>query len=80
MCVSCLILCDPMNCSPPNSSVHGIFQARILEWVAFPTPENLTDTTLTNGDFHYKCKCILQKGNINLGMGFPLAQALKYDL
>ena len=27
-------LCDPMDCSPPASSVHGIFQARILEWVA----------------------------------------------
>ena len=27
-------LCDPMNCSPPGSSVHGILQARILEWVA----------------------------------------------
>ena len=26
-------LCDPMDCSPPGSSVHGIFQARILEWV-----------------------------------------------
>ena len=31
---SCLTLCDPMDCSPPDSSVHGIFQARILEWVA----------------------------------------------
>ena len=30
----CLTLCTPMNCSPPNSSVHGISQARILEWVA----------------------------------------------
>ena len=30
----CLTLCDPMDCSPPGSSVHGIFQARILEWVA----------------------------------------------
>ena len=29
-----LTLCDPMNCSPLGSSVHGIFQARILEWVA----------------------------------------------
>ena len=28
---SCLTLCDPMHCSPPGSSVHGIFQARILE-------------------------------------------------
>ena len=26
--------CDPMDCSPPGSSVHGILQARILEWVA----------------------------------------------
>ena len=31
---SCQTLCEPMNCSPPASSVHGIFQARILEWVA----------------------------------------------
>ena len=31
---SCPILCDPMDCSLPGSSVHGIFQARILEWVA----------------------------------------------
>ena len=29
-------LCDPMDCSPPGSSVHGVFQARILEWVAIP--------------------------------------------
>ena len=33
---SCLILCDPMKYSPPCSSVHGILQARILEWVAIP--------------------------------------------
>ena len=33
---SCPTLCSPMNCSPPDSSVHGIFQARILEWVAIP--------------------------------------------
>ena len=31
---SCLTLCDPMDCSPPGSSVHGISQARILGWVA----------------------------------------------
>ena len=29
----CLTVCDPMDCSPPGSSVHGILQARILEWV-----------------------------------------------
>ena len=32
----CLTLCDPMDCSPPGSFVHGILQARILEWVASP--------------------------------------------
>ena len=31
---SCLLLCNPKDCSLPGSSVHGIFQARILEWVA----------------------------------------------
>ena len=31
---SCLTPCDAMGCSLPNSSVHGVFQARILEWVA----------------------------------------------
>ena len=31
---SCPTLCDPMDCSLPGSSVHGVFQARILEWVA----------------------------------------------
>ena len=33
---SCPTLCNPMDCSPPDSSVHGILQARILEWVAIP--------------------------------------------
>ena len=33
---SCLILFEPMDDRPPGSSVHGIFQARILEWVAIP--------------------------------------------
>ena len=31
---SCLTLCNPMDCSPPDSSAYGILQARILEWVA----------------------------------------------
>ena len=39
----CLTLCDPMDCSPPGSSVHGILQARILEWVAMPSSRDLPD-------------------------------------
>ena len=33
----CSTLCNTMDCSPPGSSVHGSFQARILEWVAMPS-------------------------------------------
>ena len=36
---SCLTLCDPMDCSTPGSSVHGIFQARVLEWGAIALGE-----------------------------------------
>ena len=36
---SCLNLSDPMDCSPPGSSVHGIFQAKVLEWDAIAYPD-----------------------------------------
>ena len=36
VCVSCSVVCDPMDCSMPGTSVHGILQARILEWVVMP--------------------------------------------
>ena len=41
---SCLTLCDPVDCSPPGSSVHGILQARILEWGAMPSFRNFPDS------------------------------------
>ena len=43
---SCLTLRDPMDCSLPGSSAHGIFQARVLEWGALPSPSILDDTYL----------------------------------
>ena len=54
---SCLTLFGPMNCSPPGSSVHGILQASILEWVAFPSfreafqPRDQTQVSHTAGGF-----------------------------
>ena len=39
----CLTLCDAIDGSPPGSSVHGIFQARILEWVAIAFSGNAGD-------------------------------------
>ena len=54
---SCPTLCDPMDCNPPGSSVHGILQARILEWVAIPFsrgsswPRDLTYVSCFAGRF-----------------------------
>ena len=42
---SCLTLCDPRDGSPPGSSVHGILQARVLEWGAIATSATMTETT-----------------------------------
>ena len=58
----CLTLCDPMDCSPPGFYVHGILQARVLEWVAMPSsrgnlpdpgikPRSLTSTALAGRFF-----------------------------
>ena len=56
---SCLILCDPVDCSPPGSSLCGVLQARVLEWVAMPSsrgpaklgvdPESLMSPTSSGG-------------------------------
>ena len=49
-------LCDPMDCSPTGSSVYGILQARILEWVAIPfsrgssQPRDLTQVSALQAD------------------------------
>ena len=37
---SCPTLYNPMDCSPPGSSIHGIFQARVLEWGAIAFSDN----------------------------------------
>ena len=53
----CPTLCGPMDCSPPGSFVHGIPQARILEWVAMPfsressRPKDGTQVSLIAGRF-----------------------------
>ena len=46
---SYLILCDPMDCSPPGFSVHGILQARILVWVAILFSRDLPDPKVEPG-------------------------------
>ena len=44
---SCPTLQDPMNCSPPGSSVHGIFQARVLEWGAIAFSKQVSFNFMT---------------------------------
>ena len=43
---TCPTLCDSMDCSLPGSSVHGILQARILEWGAIPFSKGLTSESV----------------------------------
>ena len=40
-------LYDPMDCSPPGSSIHGIFQARVLSGLPFPSPGDLPNPGIT---------------------------------
>ena len=46
---SCPALCNPKDCSPPGSSVHGFLQARILEWLPFPFPGDLPNPGIKPG-------------------------------
>ena len=62
MCAqSCLTLCNPMDCSPPGSSAHGILQARILEWVSNSSsressrPRDWTCVSCTGRQILYHC-------------------------
>ena len=51
---SCPILRDPMDCSPPGSSVHGIFQSRVLEWGAIAFSKNVLYPLLNLESYSFK--------------------------
>ena len=63
--------CDPMGCSPPGSSVHGILQARILEWVVIPSskgssqPREGTLVSYIEGNFFF-FYCLSHQGSLCL--------------
>ena len=50
---SCPALCNPMDCSPPSSSVHGILQARVLEGLPFPSPHDLPNPGFEPGSSEF---------------------------
>ena len=62
---SYLTLCNPMDCSPPSSFVHGILQARILEWVAVPSSRGSSPNTK---------KCLLNTTLYDLRISMPHAR------
>ena len=54
---SCLTLRDPMDCTLPGSSAHGIFQARVLEWGAIAFPDIFISLPLTEHELHEAETC-----------------------
>ena len=78
---SCPSLCDPMDCSPPGSSVHGILQARMLEWAAVSSskgssepgiePASLMSPALAGGFF---------TTSATMGLAKKFVQAFLQDL
>ena len=60
---SCPTLCGPMDCSPPGSSIHGIFQARVLEWVAISFSRWVIFLTLGSKPSLPHCRWILYQLN-----------------
>ena len=62
---SCLTPSDPMDCSPPGSSIHGIFQARVLEWVAIAFSASDINSSQTNFSINrdeWACTIMKSKG------------------
>ena len=57
----CPVLCSPMDCNPPGSSIHGILQARILEWVAMPSSRGFSPSRDRSWAFYVSCidRCVL---------------------
>ena len=77
-------LCDPMDCSPPGSSVHGISQARILEWVAISFPRESSrprDRTCISCVGRWVLQRLSHQGSLKLGQwhmaGMLLSEGLK---
>ena len=80
---SCLTLCNPVECSPPGSSVHEIFQARVLEWVAISSSWIYVYLWLIHvvwQEPRQRCKAIILQLKMNLNICMYIQfQNLKND-
>ena len=81
---SCQILCDPMDCSPQGSSVHGILQARILEWVATPFSRESFDSEIKPGSPALQADLLSHQGSpmrsASYMLGWNLCASLPLNL
>ena len=83
----CLTLCDPVDCSPSGSSVHGILQERILEWVAiFPPGESSWPRVWTQiscisciGRRNLYCYAICEARSWDIALGYKIKIGRKYS-
>ena len=73
---SCLTLCDPTDCSLPGSSIHGIFQARVLEWVAIPFSRGSSQPRDRTQVSHIVGRCFTQM--LNFKSAFSLSSFTFY--
>ena len=58
---SCPTLCDSMDCSPPGSTIHGIFQARVLEWSAIAFSAHKAEGCFIGKKFMEVCLALFKK-------------------
>src|SRR5574337_383653 len=80
---SCPTLCDPMDCSPPGSSIHGIFQARVLEWgaIAFSGRSSIQSAkTRLEADCGSDHELLIAKFRLNLKKVWKTTRPFRYDL
>ena len=73
----CPIPCDSMDRSPPGSSVHGVLQARILEWVAIPFSRDLPDPGIEPRSPALQADSLLSEPPGNLVLNGILITSLK---
>ena len=70
---SCLTLYDPMDCSPPGSSIHGIFPVRLLEWVAISSPRESSQPSIQTRVFCLSCIGLMMSLGLLLGLFYSRA-------
>ena len=80
---SCPTLCDPIDCSPPGSSAHGIFQARVLEWgaIAFSGRSSIQSAkTRPGADWGSDHKLLIVKFRLELKKVGKTIRPFRYEL